>query len=83
MLGFLASEERDRSEKCSVRELNPSTMLLREPYGDALLYRLLLRACKRKAKGRIKQYCIMDCSETHLSRGRIKTAEKMLYILLF
>lgn len=31
LLGFLASEERDRSEKCSVRELNPSTMLLSEP----------------------------------------------------
>lgn len=31
MLGFLGSEERERSEKWSVRELSPSTMLFKEP----------------------------------------------------
>lgn len=31
LLGFRVSEVRVRSEKCSVRELRPSAMLLREP----------------------------------------------------
>lgn len=46
MLGLRGSEDRERSEKWSVREFSPSTMLLREPYGDTLLYKPLFRACK-------------------------------------
>lgn len=48
LLGFLGSDDRDRSEKWSVRELSPSTMLFREPYGETFLYTLLFNACKTK-----------------------------------
>lgn len=37
LLGLRVSEERERSEKWSVKELKPSTILLREPYGEELL----------------------------------------------
>lgn len=45
MLGLRGSDVRERSEKWSVRELSPSTMLFREPYGETLLYKPLFRAC--------------------------------------
>lgn len=44
MLGLRGSEVRERSEKWSVREFSPSTMLFREPYGETLLYKLLFKA---------------------------------------
>lgn len=48
LLGLRGSEERERSEKWSVRELSPSTMLFREPYGDTFLYTLLFKAWNRE-----------------------------------
>lgn len=36
--------DRDRSEKWSARELRPSTMLLRDPYGEEPLKKLLFSA---------------------------------------